>query len=158
MSDLASRSSLPRVIVVEDGLEYTERFSRLLSAQFIFERVADFSTLVSALETAASVVLLDLDFRRTPVDQLIDGEGGAASPNGAAELAAVQGILILRSLRKRGERLPALLCADLDDPEQARLLCEELGPLQISPSSESLPELANRLRELAGLSAASTSI
>jgi len=48
--------------------------------------------------------------------------------------------------------------ADLDDPEQARLLCKELRPLQISPSSESLQQLAARLRNLAGLSRGATSI
>lgn len=158
MSDVDSQSALPRVIVVEDGLEYTERFSRLLSAQFQFERVADYPALLSALETPAAVLVLDLDFRRTPLHRLIDGEGAVATPISAAELASVQGILILRSLRKRESQPPALLCADLDDPEQARLLCKELRPLQISPSSESLQQLAARLRNLAGLSRGATSI
>ena len=140
--------ALPRVLIAEDGDEYTERFSRLLGGQFAFERVTSFSELLRALVVPASALILDLDFRRTPRELLVDAQGNPAGAADAAELAEVQGILILRALRARANPLPALLCADLDDPERAAFLCEELRPLQISPSSESLPAIAARLHQL----------
>ena len=137
----------PRVLVIEDGLEYSERFSRLLGAQFVFARAASFAEAVAALE-GIDALILDLDFRRTPRERLIDGAGARIHEDEAAALAPVQGILILRALRARGVALPAVLCADLDDGEQTARLCEELEPLQLSPSSEGLPALAARLRAL----------
>ena len=148
-------NALPRVLIAEDGDEYTERFSRLLGTQFSFARVASFSELLQALANpsgdsgnSTAALVLDLDFRRTPRELLVDAQGNPAGAANAAELAEVQGILILRALRARGEPLPALLCADLDDPEHCAFLCEELRPLQISPSSESLPAIAARLHAL----------
>ena len=77
-------------------------------------------------------------------------ESGAARaqlPDGErARLAEMQGVLILRALRGRGVRLPALLCADLDDPGQVRRLEEELRPLSIVPGSESVLQIGARLK------------
>jgi hypothetical protein len=146
---------LPLVLVTEDGDEYTARLSRLLGHSFRFTRAASFSDAEAALrappstaEPEVSVLLLDLDFRRTPLAHLIDERGLPAPASHAARLAAVQGILILRALRKLGLTTPALLCADLDDPDQERHLAAELAPLQVSPSSEGLPQIAARLRAL----------
>jgi hypothetical protein len=146
---LKAATSLLRVLIAEDGDEYTARFSRLLGAQFYFERVASFAELIEALKAPAAVLVLDLDFRRTDRKLLVDANGAPAKTEEAAQLAEVQGLVILRALRSRGENIPALLCADLDDPERARLLCEELKPLQLSPSTESLPAIAARLHALA---------
>ena len=60
----------------------------------------------------------------------------------------MQGILILRALRSRGVRLPALLFADLDDADRTTRLEAELAPLQVVSSSEGLPRIAQRLRKL----------
>jgi hypothetical protein len=130
-------------VVCEDGREYTERFTRFLGGEFRFARAGHFA---EALQLApdARGLLLDLDFRRTPPALLVD-ETGAPAPARAAE---VQGILLLRALRSRGVKLPALLFADLDDPERAARLQIELAPLQIVPSGEGLPRIAERLREI----------
>jgi hypothetical protein len=45
-------------------------------------------------------------------------------------------------------RLPALLCADLDDPAHAARLEAELLPLRVVPSSEGLVRIAQLLREV----------
>ena len=92
--------------------------------------------------------MLDLDFRRTPPGLLVDERGQPVAPADAARVAAVEGILLLRALRDRGVGVPALLCADLDDPEQERRLAQELSPLELSPSNEGMQELARRLRGL----------
>jgi hypothetical protein len=134
----------PRFLVCEDGHEYIGRFGRFLSAEFEFVRAGSFA---EALPLAAScaAVLLDLDFRRTDPKLLVD-ESGSPAPKSAAD---VQGILILRALRGRGLRLPALLFADVDDPARSARLEAELAPLRVVGSNESLPALARALRELA---------
>jgi len=144
----APRAPLPLVLIAEDGDEYTARFSRLLGGSFRFLRAGSFAEVAAALAGPVRVLVLDLDFRRTPPALLVDEEGGPVPAADAARVAAVEGILLLRALRARGLRVPALLCADLDDPEQERRLCAELAPLEISASTEGMPDLARRLRRL----------
>jgi hypothetical protein len=131
------------LLVCEDGTEYTERFQRFLGAEFRFVRAAHFAEILKKLPGARGL-LLDLDFRRTETSLLVD-ERGLPAGRDAAE---VQGILMLRALRSRGIRLPALLFADLDDRARGVRLEAELSPLQIVSSSEGLPRLAERLRGL----------
>jgi hypothetical protein len=130
-------------LVCEDGSEYTDRFKRFLGAQFRFLRAGHFAEAL-ALAAGADALLLDLDFRRTPRELLVD-ERGAPDRGGATE---VQGILILRALRSRGVALPAVLFADLDDAAHATRLERELAPLRIVPGSAGLPRIAQLLREL----------
>ena len=132
-------------IVCEDGAEYTERFRRFLGVQFAFERAGHFAEAL-ALVSRGRGLLLDLDFRRTSPALLVD-ERGASAPSALAE---VQGILILRALRSRGVRLPALLCADLDDAERTARLQSDLAPLEIVPGSEGVFAIAERMRRAAG--------
>lgn len=138
----------PRVIVCEDGTEYVDRFRRFLGDAFDFVPAGDFA---SALAACAQVdgLLLDLDFRRTPPERLVD-EAGATSPALDAgtrlRLAQSQGILVLRALRARGVALPAILFADLDDDQQARFLERSLAPLTVATSSTGLREIAALVR------------
>ena len=130
-----------RFVICEDGNEYSERFQRFLGKEFEFVRAASFPEALAAAPGACGL-LLDLDFKRAAV--LVD-ESGAPASRAAAE---VQGILILRALRSREVKLPALLFADLDDAGRVALLESELAPLEIISSSESLPRIAERLRKL----------
>ncbi|HEY2902628.1 MAG TPA: hypothetical protein VGL59_18730 [Polyangia bacterium] len=139
-------------LVVEDGREYTERFARLLGTRFRFIRAASASEAAALAGGGAVGLLLDLDFRRTPVDQLVDDDGQIAGTRPDSErrrLAAVQGILILRALRRNSVTLPALLFADLDDAEQIAFLQGDLGPLRVVASSVGLQEIALLLDRLA---------
>ena len=131
------------LLICEDGTEYSERFQRFLGAEFRFLRAAHFAEILEMLPQARAL-LLDLDFRRTDPALLVD-ESGAPAARDAAE---VQGILILRALRSRGVKLPALLFADLDDDARAARLAAELAPLQIVPSGEGILRIAQRLRDL----------
>jgi hypothetical protein len=138
----------PRWIVCEDGDEYLSRFRRFLGAEFEFVPAGDLQEVLRAAPGAAGI-LLDLDFRRTDPARLVDESGAARGQLVAGErtrLAEVQGVLILRALRRRGVRLPALLCADLDDPAQASRLEDELRPLAVVPGSEGVPQIGARLR------------
>lgn len=133
-----------KVVVCEDGFEYVERFRRFVPG-FDFVRAGNFAEAL-ALAPGAAALLLDQDFRRTPRELLVDASGAHSSD----ALVEVQGILILRALRARDIKLPALLFADLDNPDRSLRLERELSPLSIVPSSEGLPQIAARLRGFAG--------
>lgn len=144
----------PLFIIVEDGTEYLDRFERFLGGEFRFSRAGSLRALLALLAHSADAVglVLDLDFRRTPPADLVDESGDALRALSAGEqqrVAAVQGLLILRAMRARAVRLPALLCTDIDDAGQLAQLEAELAPVAVVPSSESLPRLAARLRALA---------
>jgi hypothetical protein len=138
----------PRWIVCEDGDEYLSRFRRFLGAEFEFVSAGHLQEVLRHAPGAAGLVL-DLDFRRSEPSHLVDESGTSRMqvPQGErSRLAEVQGILILRALRSRGFGLPALLCADLDDPGRVRRLEDELRPLEIVPGSEGVIQIGARLR------------
>ena len=143
----------PRFVVCEDGAEYIERFRRFLGDAFTFVAANDLAATEAAVAASSDLdgLLLDLDFRRTPPEQLVD-EGGhapaALDEDTRRRLAESQGIFILRALRARGVRLPAVLFADLDDAEQAGFLERTLAPLVVVPSRTGLRELATLLERL----------
>jgi hypothetical protein len=138
----------PRFVVCEDGSEYMDRFTRFLGDDFAFVATGDFA---SARDAAAGAdgLLLDLDFRRTPANRLVDERGPVAAgldEDRRRRLAETQGILILRQLRAAGITLPAVLFADLDDRDRARYLQQTLGPLSIGSSHLGIREIAALLR------------
>jgi hypothetical protein len=137
-----------RFIVCEDGAEYLERFRRFLGDAFDFLPAHDFSEAYAA-SPDADALLLDLDFRRTPADRLVDEHGPAPAPMDAGtrtRLVQTQGILILRRLRAAGVALPAILFADLEDAGQRAFLARTLAPLTIAGSRMGITELAALLR------------
>jgi hypothetical protein len=139
-------------VVCEDGHEYSQRFERLLGSAFAFSRAASCAEALAAARANVAGLLLDLDFRRTPPDALVDEAGQTANARPASEtqrLSAVQGILILRALRAAGITQPALLFADLDDTGQVQFLEASLAPLRIVASSAALPEIARALASMA---------
>lgn len=138
----------PRFVVCEDGTEYLDRFQRFLGDGFAFSPARDFESALAAAP-GANGVLLDLDFRRTPPERLVDERGSAPADLDAGSrrrLTETQGILILRQLRARGVKLPALLFADIDDGEQARFLEHTLAPLTIVPYRLGIVEVAALMR------------
>lgn len=137
----------PLWIVCEDGKAYLERFERFLSNEFRFRSALDAETLIAEVG-AADGVLLDLDFRHTRPDRLVDEQGETHEALGEEDrrrLSATQGILILRLLRSRGVTVPVVLCADLD-ADQAAYLRQTLAPVEIAPSLEGLARTAGRMR------------
>jgi hypothetical protein len=139
-----------RFVVCEDGTEYLDRFQRFLGDEFELVAASDFATaLDAAVAAGARGLLLDLDFRRTPPDRLVD-ERGPAPPGldagSVRRLTETQGILILRQLRARGVALPALLFADLDDTGQAKFLRRTLAPLTLVSSRAGIVEIAELMR------------
>jgi len=149
----SARRSVRRFVVCEDGAEYIERFRRFLGDAFEFEPAHDLAEALAAAPTADGV-LLDLDFRRTPPERLVDetGRAGGRGDEGTRRrLVESQGIFILRALRARGVALPAVLFADLADAAQAAFLEQTLAPLVIASSRTGLRELAALLERLGGV-------
>jgi hypothetical protein len=143
-----------RFIVCEDGAEYIERFRRFLGDAFTFVAANDLAAAQATVDAADDLggLLLDLDFRRTAPERLVDERGHAvvtADEGTRRRLAESQGIFILRALRARGVALPAVLFADLDDAQQAGFLERTLAPLVIAPSPTGLRELATLLQRFA---------
>jgi hypothetical protein len=142
----------PRFVVCEDGSEYIERFRRFLGDAFDFLPAKDFAEARTAAAGAAGL-LLDLDFRRTPPERLVDERGPAPAPLDAGtrtRLAETQGILILRQLRAAGVTRPAVLFADIDDAGQRGFLERTLAPLTVAGSRLGLAEIAALLRGVSG--------
>ena len=135
-------------VVCEDGTEYIQRFRRFLGESFTFVPAGDFAAARAALPGAHGL-LLDLDFRRTPPERLLDEQGRTSAALDAgtrARLAETQGILILRRLRAEGVVVPAILFADLDDDRQAEFLRRNLAPLQLASSRLGVREIGELLR------------
>jgi hypothetical protein len=147
-------TALPRFIVVEDGTEYLERFTRFLGDDFTFVATRDFGEARAAADAGGvDGLLLDLDFRRTPPARLVDEHGPAPSGldgDRRRRLAETQGILILRQLRAAGVALPAILFADVDDGERARFLEQTLAPLKIGSSRLGIRDIAALMRATLG--------
>jgi hypothetical protein len=143
----ATSDARRRFVVCEDGAEYLERFRRFLGESFDFLPAHDFEE-ARAAAAEADGILLDLDFRRTPADRLVDEQGPAPSPLDAgtrARLAETQGILILRRLRAAGVARPAVLFADLEDGQRT-FLERTLAPLSVAGSRLGMAEIAALLR------------
>ena len=138
-----------RWLIVEDGREYIERFRRFGGARVQLDSANSLAAVEVALVAAPpDGLLFDLDFRRTDPAALIDAQGAPAAtlpPTDQSRLAAQQGIYILLELRRRGVTLPAILCADLEDPEQRAYLEQTLAPLTIAGSATSLRDLLTML-------------
>jgi hypothetical protein len=135
-------------VVCEDGSEYIQRFRRFLGESFDFVPAPDFAAARAALP-GADGLLLDLDFRRTSPERLIDEQGrtAAALDGGTrARLAETQGILILRRLRAEGVVIPAILFADVDDAAQAEFLRRNLAPLTLASSRLGVRDIGDLLR------------
>jgi len=137
-----------RFVVCEDGAEYLERFRRFLGDAFDFFPAHDFRE-AHAAAAEADALLLDLDFRRTPPERLVDEQGLAPAPLDAgtrSRLAETQGILILRRLRAASVTLPAILFADLDGTGQVDFLMRTLAPLTVAGSRMGIADIATLLR------------
>ena len=144
----------PRIVICEDGDEYTTRFHRVLGQELLFQRASGFAQAKQFLDAGAAGILLDLDFRRSEPGDLLDESGTRheeLADHERRRLAQDQGVLILRALRSSGVAAPAILFADFQDPAQLDYLRRALAPLVVLSSSESLASIVEHIRKLANL-------
>jgi len=124
-----------RVLVVEDGLEYTTSFEQFIGAPFHFVRAGSGREALDALATGSfDLLFLDMRFDRA-TELLGDLEALVERHNG--ELARArrflednQGAYVLAAIRDAGHRQPALMSYDFDgEPRRFENLKARYGPL-----------------------------
>jgi methyl coenzyme M reductase subunit C-like uncharacterized protein (methanogenesis marker protein 7) len=137
-----------RLLVVEDGTEYTE-FARIFLAEDFDIATAHSAAhaLAVAREATPAAMLVDLRFDRTPTDALVgDVRESARRLFGGDEARALrhlqdqQGTLILGELRKAGFDAPAVFVHDFP-PRRLENLNKLYGPVRAVPSFD-----ASRIR------------
>jgi len=144
-----------KVLVVEDGHEYSTNLRRFLSEYFRFERAGDGFEALSALEqTTWDVVFLDMRFDRAerlmgdpkPLTERFGGDLERAR----RLLEDNQGTHILEAIRAAGNYVPVLFSYDFDgEPRRYRNLEQRYGPLGYLPDTAGPAEIRAALNALA---------
>ena len=147
---------MPKVLVIEDGSEYTETLTRFLGQAFAFERAGSGPQALERLATEGfDAVFLDMRFDRAPdgelmgdVDEVADRFNG--DPVQARRfLEDHQGNYVLAALRDAGHRVPVLFSYDFtSEPRRWERVAQRYAPVAFLPDVASPTEVAARLREL----------
>jgi CheY-like chemotaxis protein len=145
-----------RVLVVEDGLEYTDTLSRFLGEGFVVERAGSGHAALARLATGGiDAVFLDMRFDRTPAEELLGDVDTAADRFNGDLLHARrfledhQGTYVLAALRAAGFTLPVLFSHDFAaEPRRWERLRARHGPVDHLPDTASPSEVRQRLRAL----------
>jgi DNA-binding response OmpR family regulator len=146
-----------RVLVVEDGFEYSETLERFLKEGFTFERAGSGPVALARLvEADFDVVFLDMRFDRAPEGQLLgDVDDLADRFNGDPVQARRfqedhQGNFVLAALREAGHAVPVLMSYDFSsEPRRWQRLAERYAPVDFLSDVASPAEVSSRLRALA---------
>jgi CheY-like chemotaxis protein len=124
-----------RVLVVEDGLEYTKSFEQFIGAPFEFVRAGSGREALDALATGSfDLLFLDMRFDRATellgdLDALVERHNGD-SARAQRFLEDNQGAYVLAAIRDAGHRQPALMSYDFDgEPRRFENLRARYGPL-----------------------------
>lgn len=134
-----------RVLVVEDGEEYTQNLSRFLADAFAFTRAQDGATALALLATSPfDLVFLDMRFDRVQAHQLLGDLAETADrfngdPVRARQfLEEHQGTYILAAIRQAGHRLPVVFSHDFDaEPRRWANLERLYAPVRYLPDNAS---------------------
>lgn len=146
-----------RVLVIEDGHEYSESLGRFLSHAFDFVRAGDGHEALRLLEEGAfDAVFLDMRFDRVQPEQLL-GDREAASERFSGDRAQAlrflennQGAYILAALRKAGHRLGVVWSYDFDgEPRRWKHMAKTYAPLTYLSDNASPQDIQERLTEAA---------
>jgi len=149
---------MKRVLIIEDGLEYSETLGRFLGDAFAFERAGSGPAAIERLQGGApvDVVFLDMRFDRTPeaellgdLDELLDRFNG--DPEQARRFREDhQGTYVLAALRDAGLTVPVLVSYDFDgEPRRWTRLAQRFGPADYVPDNASPQDLSQKLATLA---------
>ena len=144
----------PRVLIIEDGMEYSTTLGRFLSEAFEFVRAGDAAEALSALgQGDFDCVFLDMRFDRVPVERLLgDLEAQAQRLGGDRERARRflednQGTFVLAALRQAGHALPVVFSYDFgEEPRRFRNLAQRFGPLSFLESNAGPEEIQAALK------------
>ena len=145
-----------RILVIEDGYEYTETLARFLADGFVWERAGSGPRALTRLaEQAFDGIFLDMRFDRVPDDELLGDVASTADRFNGDPVQARnflqdhQGNYVLAALREAGVELPVLVSYDFEgEARRWRHLREHFGPVDYLPDGAPPKEIARRLRAL----------
>jgi DNA-binding LytR/AlgR family response regulator len=146
-----------RVLIVEDGFEYSETLRRFLP-DIEWERAGGGPEALARLAGEAfDAVFLDMRFDRVEEDALLGDLAAVADRfNGdpvqaRAFLQDHQGVYVLAALREAGHALPALVSYDFGgEPRRWSRLAAEHAPVDYLPDVAGPVEIRSRLLTLTG--------
>lgn len=149
-----------RVLIVEDGEEYTTTLSRFL-AGFTLVRAGDGNDALSRLESEHfDVVFLDMRFDRVPAARLLGDLAAAADRcNGDRERATRflednQGAYVLAAIRDAGHSIAVVFSYDFEaEPRRWKNLEQRFRPLDYLNSNAGPDQIRAALERAARTSA-----
>lgn len=150
-----------RLLVVEDGDEYSTTFGRFLGPPFEVARAGHGAEALARLAREPfDLLFLDMRFDRLDPSLLL-GDLAATTerfdgdPVRARQfLEAHQGTYVLDAVRAAGHRLPALFSYDFDaEPRRWAVLAGRHAPVDYLPDNAGPSEIRARLLRMAGAGA-----
>jgi DNA-binding response OmpR family regulator len=147
-----------RILVVEDGTEYSDTLGRFLGEGFTVERAGSGGTALERLRAGGvDAVFLDMRFDRLAPGELL-GDLDAAADRFNGDLVQArrfledhQGTYILDAIRSAGVALPVLLSHDFSaEPRRWERLRARFAPVDHLPDDASPAEVRARLTRLCG--------
>jgi CheY-like chemotaxis protein len=149
---------MSRILVVEDGTEYTDVFRRFLADRFAFERAGSGPEALRRLAGGDRVdaLFLDMCFDRVAPEALLGDVDAVAEAQFDGDLLAArrhveehQGLYVLAAIRAAGHRMPALISHDFSaEPRRLERLRAAHGPLDALPDVLRPAEVSARLERL----------
>lgn len=147
-----------KILVIEDGEEYTHNLTRYLGEVFDFVRAGDGGQALDLVgEGGFGAVFLDMRFDRVPTSRLLGDLASVADRfNGDAERAARflednQGTYVLAALRQAGCTLPVIFSYDFDgEPRRWQNLSRRFGPVDYLSDTASPDQIRERFQAVLG--------
>ncbi|MSQ03634.1 MAG: response regulator [Myxococcales bacterium] len=146
---------LPRVLIVEDGFEYRDTFSRFAGDSFRFVRAGDGAEALAVAATQAfDVLFLDMRFDRIEAGRLFGDLPETAERFNGDPVRATrflednQGVYILAALRAAGVATPAVFSHDFSgEPRRWGALKRKYAPVAWLGDNASPAEVKARLAD-----------
>ena len=146
-----------KILVIEDGEEYTHNLSRYLGEDFSFVRAGYGGQALERVGDGCRAIFLDMRFDRVPAGRLLgDLAATAERLNGDAGRATRflednQGTYVLAALRQAGCELPVIFSYDFDgEPRRWQNLSRRFGPVSYLTDTASPEQIRARLLSVLG--------
>ncbi len=147
-----------RILVVEDGYEYSETLERFLSEGFEWVRAGSGPVALQMLgDSSFDALFLDMRFDRIPEDQLLGDLAATADRFNGDPVQARrfledhQGNYVLAAIRGAGHTIPVLMSYDFEgEPRRWARLLERYAPVDYLPDNGGPAKISERLTALAG--------
>lgn len=146
-----------KVLIIEDGFEYSETLGQFLAEGFEWTRAGSGPRALELLPGEFEAIFLDMRFDRVAESELLGDIAEIADRfNGdpvqaRSFLEDHQGNFILAAIRDAGLQTGVLLSYDFDgEPRRWERIAARYGPVDFLPDNASPTEIAERLRRLRG--------